>query len=88
MALRWYTVVVDSHDIATLSRWWAETLGWDIEHESDREVVVLPPHIGDAPVSAADWAREPQGLVFVPVEEGRTGGAAVDGALTEEAASQ
>ena len=35
MALRWYTTVIDAHDIATLSRWWAQTLDWQIVYEDD-----------------------------------------------------
>jgi hypothetical protein len=72
MALRWYTIVVDSHDIASLSRWWAETLDWQIVYEDEHEVAVIPPHASVDPVSADDWRTQPQGLVFVPVPEGKT----------------
>ena len=34
MTLRWYTVVVDSHDVAALGRWWAETLDYFIVYEA------------------------------------------------------
>ncbi|GAA3687078.1 hypothetical protein FB459_1720 [Yimella lutea] len=73
MALRWYTIVVDSHDPARLSRWWAETLGWVIVYEADDEVVVVPPGTSIDPVkSLDDWLAEGQGLVFVPVPEDKT----------------
>ena len=42
MALRWYTTVIDAHDIATLSRWWAQTLDWQIVYEDDEEVAIIP----------------------------------------------
>ncbi|WP_270887320.1 VOC family protein [Pedococcus sp. 5OH_020] len=73
MALRWYTVVIDSHDIAALSRWWAETLDFRIIYEDEHEVAVIPRHASVDHIEEADaWARQPQGLVFVPVPEGKT----------------
>lgn len=73
MALRWYTVVVDSRDPAMLARWWAQTLGWVIVYETDEEVVVVPPGADIAPRETLDdWLAEGQGLVFVPVPEGKT----------------
>ena len=35
MALLWYTLVVDSHDLAAQARWWAETLDWKVGYEDD-----------------------------------------------------
>ena len=73
MALHWYSVVVDCHDPAAQARWWAETLGYDIVFEADDEVCLAPGWASEAPVEEeASWHREPQGLVFVPVPEGRT----------------
>src|SRR5262245_28615196 len=72
MALRWYTIVVDSHDIASLSRWWAQTLDWSIVYEDEDEVAVVPRYASPDPLSAEDWSVQPQGLVFVPVPEGKT----------------
>jgi hypothetical protein len=48
MSVRWYSVVVDCHDIKAQSRWWAEALDWRIVFESDDEVGVVPPAL-DAP---------------------------------------
>jgi hypothetical protein len=47
MSVRWYSVVVDCHDIKAQSRWWAEALDWRIVFESDDEVGVVPPHALD-----------------------------------------
>jgi predicted enzyme related to lactoylglutathione lyase len=59
MASRFYTVVVDAHDPATLARFWAAVLDWNIVFEDDEEVVV-----------AKDENTYP-GLVFVPVPEAK-----------------
>ena len=73
MALRWYTVVVDSHDVPTLSRWWAETLDFVVVYESEDEVTIIPRHMPTEPIEDAQtWMRQAQGLVFVPVPEGKT----------------
>lgn len=72
MALRWYTVVIDCHDIAAQSCWWAETLDWRIVYEGEDGVAVIPKHMSAEPVESLDeWLRMGQGLVFVPVPEGR-----------------
>lgn len=57
MASRWYTIVVDSRDPATLGRWWAEALGFRVVYEAPDEVAI-----------AKDDDTYP-GLVFVPVPE-------------------
>ena len=49
-----------------------EVLDWTIVYEDEHEVAVIPKHAGIDPVEAADWHRQPQGLVFVPVPEGKT----------------
>ncbi len=61
MALRWYTTVIDAHDIEGLGRWWAETLGWQVVYEADAETV-----------PAEQWGQVGPGLVFVPVPEAKT----------------
>jgi Glyoxalase-like domain len=71
MSLRWYTVVVDCHDVKAQSRWWAEVLGWQIAYEADDEVVVAPPHQLDASREIPRAERGP-GLIFVPVPESKT----------------
>src|SRR5690348_9106847 len=73
MALRWYTIVVDSHDPATLSRWWAETLDYAIVYESDDEVTIVPKHLTTEETEDAEtWMQLSQGLVFVPVPDDKT----------------
>jgi hypothetical protein len=72
MALRWYTIVVDCHDVAAQARWWAETLDYETVYEADDEVVIIPKGIPeDLKVPVEDWNRQAQGLVFVPVPEGK-----------------
>lgn len=73
MALLWYTVVVDCHDIAAQARWWAETLDWKIGFENDEEVAIAPHDATEDPIeTVGEWMRQPQELVFVPVHEGKT----------------
>jgi glyoxalase superfamily protein len=71
MSLRWYTVVVDCHDVKAQSRWWASVLGWQIAYEADDEVVVVPTYALDASRVIPAAERGP-GLVFVPVPEAKT----------------
>jgi hypothetical protein len=71
MSLRWYTVVVDCHDVKAQSRWWADVLGWQIIYEAETEVVVVPPHAIDASRKTPREERGP-GLIFVPVAETKT----------------
>jgi predicted enzyme related to lactoylglutathione lyase len=53
-------IVVDTHDLPGLARFWAEALHWDLLSERPREVVVGPAI--DAPI----------GLCFMPVDEPKT----------------
>ena len=71
MSIRWYTVVVDCHDVKAQAHWWANALGWKIAYEADDEVVAVPPHLLDDERSIPLNERGP-GLVFVPVPEGKT----------------
>lgn len=72
MALRWYTIVVDCHDIAAQARWWAETLDYRIVYADEHEAVVVPPWASPEVIDdPGEWMRAPQGLVFVPVPEGK-----------------
>ena len=73
MPLRWYTVIVDCHDIAAQARWWAETLGWQIVYEADDEMVIIPPGMSADPVpELSAWLAARQAMVFVPVPEAKT----------------
>ena len=60
MTLRWEQVVVDSHDLATLGRWWADALGWPIINEDAEELELGNPN-GSGP-----------NLLFLNVPEGKT----------------
>jgi len=72
MSLRWYSVVVDCHDVAAQARWWAGVLDWKIFYEADDEVVILPRHITAESLSSTPWEQIGPGLIFVPVPEDKT----------------
>ncbi|MBM6545452.1 VOC family protein [Janibacter sp. YIM B02568] len=73
MPLRWYTTVIDCHDIAAQARWWAETLDWQIVFEDDDEVAVIPRDMSEDVVEdLGTWMSSRTGLVFVPVAEGKS----------------
>ena len=62
MALRWYTVVIDCHDIAAQARWWAQTLDFQIVYEDEHEVAVIPKHMSEDVIEdGATWMRQAQG---------------------------
>ena len=42
MALRWYSVVIDCHDIHAQARWWAGVLDWQFVYEADDEAAIVP----------------------------------------------
>jgi hypothetical protein len=69
MALRWYTIVVDCHDVAAQAEWWRETLGWHKVYEADDEVVIVPAHVTENLIRATPWEQVGPGIVFVPVSE-------------------
>ena len=72
MALRWYTLVVDCHDVRRQASWWAEALDWMVIHESDKECVIVPSWADDAMIERTPWERVGPGMVFVPVSEGKS----------------
>lgn len=72
MALRWYSIVVDCRDVAFLSRWWAEALGWQTVYEAEDEVVLVPAHASEEMLRSTSWEQVPPGLVFVPVPEAKS----------------
>jgi predicted enzyme related to lactoylglutathione lyase len=57
MAVAVHHIVIDTHDLPRLARFWAAVLDWRILSERDREIVVGPDV--DAPV----------GLCFMPVTD-------------------
>jgi len=72
MSLRWYSVVIDCHDVASQARWWADVLDWRIFFEADDEVVILPRHMTTEAVRSMSWDEIGPGLIFVPVPEDKT----------------
>jgi hypothetical protein len=70
MSVRWYSTVIDCHDVQAQARWWAEALGWLVAYEADDEMVLVPPRA----LSGKDIPLDEQGpgLVFVPVPEGKS----------------
>ncbi len=71
MALRWYTVVVDSRDVHAQARWWAEVMDWQVVYEADDEVVIVPGWVTPEVLQQVPWERQGPGMVFVPVPEGK-----------------
>ncbi len=71
MSLRWYSVVIDSHDIAAQARWWAGVLDWQIVFEADDEVAIAPRHVTEETLRTTPWEQVGPGLIFVPVPEGK-----------------
>jgi hypothetical protein len=67
MALRWYSVVVESANHQKLAGWWADALGWELIFDTDSESVIVPPWAREL-TEKLDFHRVPPGLVFVPVE--------------------
>lgn len=71
MTVRWYSVVVDCHDVKAQAKWWGETLGWPVVFEADDEAVVAPAFTVD--ITAQSPARDKwPGLVFVSVPDGKS----------------
>lgn len=57
MAVSFYSVVVDAHDLPVLARFWCAVLDWKVLFEADDEIVI-----------GADKSALP-GITFVPVPE-------------------
>jgi hypothetical protein len=57
MPVRLHHIVVDSHDLPELARFWTQALGWKVLSEREREIVIGPD--GNAPV----------GMCFMPVTD-------------------
>jgi len=71
MTLRWYSVVVDCHDVRSQADWWARALDWKPIHQSDDECVIVPSWVDEAVLRGTPWHRIGPGMVFVPVPEGK-----------------
>jgi hypothetical protein len=72
MSLRWYSVVVDCHDVAAQARWWARILDWQTIYEAEDEVVIVPRHVTEESLRTTPWEQVGPGLIFVPVPEAKT----------------
>jgi predicted enzyme related to lactoylglutathione lyase len=60
MPVRLHHIVIDTHDLPALARFWAQALGWQVLSEREREIVIGPAQ--DAPV----------GMCFMPVTGPKT----------------
>ena len=60
MPVRLHHIVIDTHDLPGLARFWTQALGWRILSEREREIVIGP--APDAPV----------GMCFMPVTGPKT----------------
>ena len=60
MPVRLHHVVIDTHDLPRLARFWTQVLGWKILSEREREIVIGPDE--GAPV----------GICFMPVTDAKT----------------
>lgn len=69
MGLRWYSTVIDSNDVAASSRWWAQTLDYQIVFESPDEAVIVPRYVDEELIRSTPWDRVGPGLVFVAVHD-------------------
>ncbi|MGH9190107.1 MAG: VOC family protein [Acidimicrobiales bacterium] len=72
MSLRWYSIVVDCHDVKAQGHWWAEALGWKPIHETDDEIVIVPQRLTVDMLGTTPWEQVPPCLVFGSVPEGKT----------------
>ncbi|WP_350277394.1 VOC family protein [Kribbella sp. HUAS MG21] len=72
MVLRWYTLVIDCHDVRKQAAWWAEAIGWKTIIESDEECVNIPAWVEPDTVKDIPWERIGPGMVFVKVPEEKT----------------
>lgn len=57
MAVSFYTLVIDAHDLPALARFWSQVLDWKVVFEADDEIVI-----------GANESALP-GICFVPVSE-------------------
>lgn len=69
--LRWYSIVIDSRDIAAQARWWAEVLNWQLVFENEEEAVIIPRWASEGEDRPFD--RVGPGMVFVRVPEEKAG---------------
>lgn len=70
MALRWYSIVVDSLDPQVQARWWARVLDWSVIVDTRDAAVILAQDVTPGPLDdLTSWMRAGQGIVFLRVPE-------------------
>jgi predicted enzyme related to lactoylglutathione lyase len=60
MPLRLHHIVIDTHDLPGLARFWTQALGWRVLSERDQEIVIGPE------------VTAPVGICFMPVTDVKT----------------
>ena len=60
MPLRLHHIVIDTHDLPGLARFWTQALGWRVLSERDQEIVIGPD------------VTAPVGICFMPVAGEKT----------------
>jgi len=60
MPLRLHHIVIDTHDLPGLARFWTQALGWRVLSERDQEIVIGPD------------VTAPVGICFMPVTDAKT----------------
>jgi predicted enzyme related to lactoylglutathione lyase len=60
MPLRLHHIVIDTHDLPGLARFWTQALGWRVLSERDQEIVIGPD------------VTAPVGICFMPVTGAKT----------------
>jgi len=60
MPVRLHHIVIDSHDLPGLARFWTQALGWQVLSEREREIVIGP------------GVHAPVGICFMPVTDAKT----------------
>jgi predicted enzyme related to lactoylglutathione lyase len=60
MPVRLHHIVIDTHDLPGLARFWTQALGWPVLSEREREIVIGPD------------VNAPIGICFMPVTDAKT----------------
>ena len=60
MAVRLHHIVIDTHDLPGLARFWTRALDWEVLSEREREIVIGPD------------VNAPVGICFMPVADAKT----------------
>jgi predicted enzyme related to lactoylglutathione lyase len=76
MPVRLHHIVIDTHDLPGLARFWTQALGWQVLSEREREIVIGPD------------MNAPVGICFMPVSDAKTAKNRVHVDLTTGAADR